>query len=128
MIYYAHSMKIYDSSREDKEFKFIKDHFKDNNVVNPNGDIPWKGSMKPYFDAVEASDVVVFSEYQGYVGRGVYEEAIKALEHGIPLRCIRKDENGELIVVNINDFSTGNSGDWAIRYAKAQEEKAKQEK
>jgi len=122
MIYYAHSMKIYDSVAESEEFKFIKDYFKDSDVINPNGDIKWGGTMKPYLAAVERSNMVVMSEYKGHVGRGVYEEALVALEHNIPVRCIRRDKNGQLLVVNINDLRKADRNDWAIKYAKVKEE------
>ena len=117
MIYYAHSMKIYNSSRESEEFKFIQGHFKGSEVVNPNGDIPWMGTMKPYRDAVKRSKMVVLSEFEGCIGRGVYEEALTAIQNGIPVKCIRYN-NGQPKLVDVNALREEDRRDWAVRYAR----------
>lgn len=115
MVYYAHSLFIYNTSREIRELLFLKKTF--DKIINPNGDIVWRGSMRPYLEAVRKSAVLVCSEYKGCVGRGVFDEVMTALRKGIPtfvlrsfLGSVRMKEVAGLIYVS-ND-------DWKIRYGK----------
>ena len=56
MIYYAHSMEIYNSSRERSEVRFLKRVFKD--VYNPKKLKPGpNGTMGPYLAKVRESQI-----------------------------------------------------------------------
>jgi len=112
-VYYSHSMKIYDTEREKKEFEFLEEKY--GKVLNPNGDIEWQGSMQPYIEAVKESDMVVLSEYANHIGHGVFDEALAALDDGKPVMVLRKVEDGFFLQkvksVDIVDFD-----DWKVHY------------
>ena len=91
--YYAHSMKIYNSKREAEEYAYIKSIFK-GNVVCPNKDLGELGSMNRYLKVVSDADAVYATEFNGRVGKGVFEECETALKLGIPVYVVRKGENG----------------------------------
>lgn len=87
IIYYAHSMLIYNKEQEKAELKLIKDHFKDATVINPNGWIYDNGKgadiMKQCFQFVNNSDAIVFSSLEdGVIGKGVYDELKQAKSRG----------------------------------------------
>ena len=110
-VYYAHSMKIYDTDREKDELKLIKSLY--SNVVNPNGDIKWRGTMEDYFEAVRESDIVVCSEYKGHVGKGVHDEIKEAQLHDIPVFVIRRGK-----FYPVKEISIDNAGDWGVNYGR----------
>ena len=62
-IYYAHSKKIYDTKVEKKQLKYLKNRFKEYNVICPNNDIGELGSIQPYLDVVSQCEMLICSEY-----------------------------------------------------------------
>ena len=111
--YYSHSMRIYNTEREAEELDTIEELYGD--VINPNGDITWRGSMEPYFKAVRRSCILIFSQYKGYIGRGVFDEIQTALRNNIPVRCLKLWENGSYIM-EIHSIEVNDPGDWAVKY------------
>lgn len=111
MIYYAHSRKTYNTQEEMKTLQILKKVFK--NVLCPNHDLGELGDIKHYLRAIDKCSAVVATLYQGYIGKGVYEELTYASKHNkdcfiyvndmfvLPLRIVLVDQN-----------------DWAVRYAK----------
>ena len=91
--YYAHSIKTYNSKREAEEYAYIKSIFK-GNVVCPNKDLGELGSMNRYLKVVSDADAVYATEFNGRVGKGVFEECETALKLGIPVYVVRKGANG----------------------------------
>ena len=111
-VYYGHSKKIYGTDREKKELKLLKTMF--DNVICPNNDIGnVERGMKVYLKIVEWANLIIVSEYCGYVGYGVYYEIKTAIEHNIPVKCLRKNK-----LYDIEDLSIYDSNDWEIKYAK----------
>jgi len=104
-------MKIYDTVREKEELNLIKSMYKD--VVNPNGDIRWRGTMDDYYQAVRESEMVICSEYQGHIGRGVYTEIEEAKRNDIPVVVIRQGK-----FYPVKDIRIEDSSDWGIKYGR----------
>ena len=109
-------MLIYGTDRERKELAALKRYFGDAHIVNPNGDVQSSRSMVPFLEAVERSDVVAFSDVDGWIGRGVYTEVHHAHQHDKTLFHIGQQ------TMNIVAFTGGvrvaNRDDWKYRYAK----------
>lgn len=116
-VYYAHSLKIYNTKREKREFRFLKRKFSE--VWNPNMDIKWdnKSKMKPYLEAVKNSDIVVVSEYMKHIGKGVYEEIKTALNHVILVLCLKK-KFLRYRLLEVKDVELTDELDWKITYGK----------
>lgn len=95
-VYYGHSVKKYNTPEEMMEEEFIRKTY--NGVTtrmlelcNPR-DIknPFK-NMDVYFDKIRNwADVIVVSEYQNHVGKGVYDEIELALELKKQVWVLRK--------------------------------------
>ena len=116
-VYYAHSLQIYNTKREKRELRFLKRKFSE--ICNPNTDIAWdnRTKMKPYFEVVRNSDTVIVSEYMNHIGKGVYEEIKKALNHKIlVLRLKKKFFRNSLEQVKNVEYI--NENDWKITYGK----------
>ncbi len=85
-VYYAHSMRIYHTKREEKELCFLsKSGF---NIVNPS-EVEFK-NMKDYLDMVSACKMVILSEYKKGIGKGVFMEVAHALYKNIPVFVLCK--------------------------------------
>ena len=61
--------------------------------------------------------VLVLSEYKGYVGRGVFLEANRALQENKPIQCIRT-EHGKFYLIDVKYVTIYDGADWIIRYGK----------
>jgi hypothetical protein len=109
-IYYAHSKMIYGTMQEKEEIALLRKKYK---VVDPNNDMGELGNIQPYLRRIEKCDGVVCSEYNGYIGKGVYTEVEHALRLGKFVFCIRK---GKLLVVK--ELLPVDGQDWARRYGK----------
>lgn len=107
--YFAHSMMIYNTSREEQELQTIKKIYK--KVICPNNDIgDCSKGMRAYGNIVSWADVVVVSEYEGHVGAGVYTEIHTALLRKIPVHCLRDGKFLPVVdaeVVDSRDFQVG---------------------
>ena len=118
MIYYAHSMRKYGTAEEEKELQKIKELFPNHEVINPSNFPPGKGRkvMKPYFELIDECDFVVFSEFKGFIGRGVYREINYAKKNNKKSILLRNGKALEIEGLIIND-----ENDWAINFAKIKE-------
>jgi hypothetical protein len=111
-IYYAHSMLIYGTLKEKQELKILRKKFQ--NVLCPNQDIgDVQKGMSAYLKIVEWADLVVVSEYLGFIGKGVYSEIQHAQNNGIPVKCLRGSK-----LLEVKDTSIYNASDYRIRYGK----------
>ena len=108
-IYYAHSKLIYYSKREEKELAIIRARYPFAEIINPAGifrrEIEWRMFMA--FD-LPNMDLVIFSDYNGYVGKGVYTEILAAIENEIPVLYL----NGEGRITAIFSVGEPNPDDW----------------
>ena len=98
--YYAHSMRIYNSTTEKNEFDFIKKRFK-GKVICPNNELGELGDIKKYLEVVKKCKAVYISEYLGMIGKGVFLECETALKKDIPTFIVRKDVDGEFYVLEV---------------------------
>lgn len=114
-VYYAHSKKIYDTEIEEKEYNFLREKYEI--VYNPNTEIEYEREegMKPYLDAVKTSDLVICSEFEGYIGKGVFREVELALRNNIPVYCIRQND-GLFLLVKVISVKLINENDPYVRY------------
>jgi hypothetical protein len=82
VMYYSHSKKIYDMQREEREVALISKRFPESIIYNPNNEsirtaeLPMTACMRVVGQSSTAG--VVFSVYQGHVGKGVYTEVERA--------------------------------------------------
>jgi hypothetical protein len=108
-IYYAHSKKIYDGKREEKELAIIQNKYPSAEIVNPSEtfrrEIEWRMFMA--FD-LPNMDLVIFSGYNGYIGKGVYAEILAAIDNEIPVLYL----NGEGKITALFAIGEPNPDDW----------------
>lgn len=106
-IYYAHHRWKYGTEIEIYEQNLIKATFQEAMVINPFKDVSaisyWLDKDTAYhpddqfvmdqcLTKVASSDILVFSSIDGVIGRGVYEEILKAEILGKPVYYIYQDE------------------------------------
>jgi len=115
VVYYAHSKKIYNTSREKMERSYIEKRFKA--VCCPNRDMGELGSMNPYIDKVKGCHAVVCTEFQGHIGKGVYEEITAALRFEKEVYCLRR-RVGVFQLHRIKEVMIVDDTDWGTRYGK----------
>lgn len=81
-IYYAHHLWKYNTEIEEYELNLIRQTFPNATICNPSVDINQHQNesdiMKDCLEAVDDSDIVVFSSVSGVVGKGVYDEVTRA--------------------------------------------------
>ena len=70
--------------------------------------------MSHYLSLVHNSDILVYAEYQGHVGKGVYSEIHQAILSNKPIYSLTHKK-----FVNVN-LKIVNSNDWQIYYAKVE--------
>jgi hypothetical protein len=102
--YYSHSMRKYNSIKEDEEFEFIQKHFK-GDVICPNKHLGDLGAIEPYLKVIETTSAVYATELIDYVGIGVFEECSFALSKKIPVFVVRKDSNKNYYVLPLKSVS-----------------------
>ncbi len=111
-VYYAHSLRKYNTLEEKNEYTVLKQQFSDvycpNNESIQNARCP----MDACLQRVGQCNVLAFSTFQGYVGKGVYLEIMKARKLGLPVYLVDGVQvslcTEPLIVLGY---------DWAVRYA-----------
>lgn len=81
-VYYAHHLWKYNTPIEDYEIRLIHRAFPNAKIINPNTDIEQGREeaeiMRDCLSTVSKCDIVVFSDMDGVVGKGAYEEVEKA--------------------------------------------------
>lgn len=113
-VYYAHSMKIYGSAREVNEFAFLYDKYSNAEVINP-AYLNYKG-MKKYLEYVSKCDILVASELEGYIGKGVFCEIVRAMSDGIKVLVLRKKKGKEYALETVTGIQVLNQHDWKLKY------------
>lgn len=117
IVYYAHSKLIYNSLREKVERDFLERTFK--KVICPNRDMGELGEMDPYLRKVETCDIVVCSEYEKHIGKGVFEEVNLALKLAIEVFCLRRQKRTcKFIFKTVTNVKIVDEQDWKYYYGK----------
>ena len=106
--YYAHSMRKYNSSEEAEEMAFILKHFK-GEVICPNVNLGDLGEIERYLEVIQSVDCIYVTEYEGYIGRGVFDECAFALDNKINVIVVRKNQNGKFFVQEVSEVIETNS-------------------
>ena len=112
-VYYAHSKKIYGTLRERRERILLASIFPKKSIVCPNRDMGELGSMLPYLNKVQNSDIVVVSEFKNHIGKGAYEEVVLALQEYTPVFVLRRKK-----LILVKDIKVVNWNDWQVTYGK----------
>ena len=114
-VYYAHSMRIYNTEQERLELTQIAELLPSRRIINPNGAI---ASIQEAYQLINQSSGVVVTEYQGHIGRGVYDEICYALSQK---KCVAMLRNGRLFRVYSEHPIEVSDIDWQIHYARVSE-------
>ena len=116
-IYFAHSLQVYNTPKEESELKIIKKKFPEATVICPNKDLGELSDFKEYLKIVDNCNMVIASEVDGYVGKGVLCEVARGFSNGMRVKVIR-EKGGKLILFDVVGFEIENVSDWRYRYAK----------
>ena len=114
-IYYAHSLRIYNTSKEQLELKQIAKLFEKRKILNPNGAIT---DIFGAYRLINQAELLVATEYQGHLGKGVYDEICYALSQKKLVHVLR---NGRLFRVYSKHQLEIVDIDWQIHYARVYE-------
>jgi len=87
IVYYAHSIQIYDSKEEILVRNLLKRNFL--KVICPNRDLLQDQSMDYYYHTLLKCNLIVATEYLEHIGMGVHMLLDFALAHGIPSYWLR---------------------------------------
>jgi hypothetical protein len=108
-------MRSYNTDQEQLELKQIASFFPKRNILNPNGTIT---DMKQAYRLINKAELVVATEYQGHLGKGVYDEMCYALSQKKLVHVLR---NGRLFRVYSTHQIEIVDIDWQIHYARVYE-------
>jgi len=114
-IYYSHSMRSYNTDQERLELTQIASFFPKRKILNPNGAVT---DMKGSYRLINTAELVVATEYQGHLGKGVYDEMCYALSKKKLVAILRNERlfrvysEHQIEVLDI---------DWQVHYAKVYE-------
>lgn len=115
-IYYAHSKLIYGTSREKEELDFLERKYPEATIINPN-DLGELKDIKKYLKIVGKCKLVVVSELDDYVGKGVFAEISRALSNDIRVKVLRNKDN-VFFLTNVSGLEIINEHDWKSKYAR----------
>ncbi len=115
-IYYAHSKLIYGTNREAEELGYIKRKYPEATIINPAG-LKDLTEMKEFLKIVRKCALVVVSELDGYVGKGVFAEISMAFSSDIRVKTLRQKDN-DFSLSEVSGIQIINQHDWKFRYAK----------
>ena len=90
--YYSHSKRIFGTDVEKLEYDFIKSNF-NGNIICPNQHLEKFDTIEPFLEFIKKVDFLFVTEYDGYLGKGSYEECAYALEEFIPVYVLLKKRN-----------------------------------
>lgn len=95
IVYYAHSMQVYNTDREQEELRRLESYFYNGLIYNPNRpNIQYsKNPMGECFKVIKdySTTVVAFSHDHGHIPSGVYSEIRCAQKQYKPIYKIEKD-------------------------------------
>lgn len=107
--YYSHSKKIFDTEFEKLEYDFIKSNF-NGNLICPNQHLEKFDTIEPYLEFIKKIDFLFVTQYDGYLGKGSYEECSVAIEEFKPVYLLKTKGDKmefELVtdVIKISDYN-----------------------
>jgi hypothetical protein len=107
--YFSHSKRIFNTDIEKLEFDFIKSNFS-GNIICPNQHLEKFITIEPFLEFIKKVDFLFVTEYDGYLGKGSFEECAFALEEFIPVYVLRKKGNimEYELVTDVNQISEYN--------------------
>jgi hypothetical protein len=114
-IYYAHSLRIYNTEQEQLELKQVASLLPKRKILNPNGAI---ASIFEAYKLIDKSSGVVATEYQNHIGKGVYDEICYALSKKKLVAILR---DGRLFRVYSRHQIEVLDIDWQVYYARVYE-------
>lgn len=114
-VYYAHSMRIYNTEREAEELEYLHKTYGEENVINP-ANLRYGNDMPAYFREISECDKVISSTYLGYIGRGVYTEIEHAQDEPLPVTVLRGSKKHGFREVNVEGVETFDRNDWSVAY------------
>lgn len=114
-IYYAHSKQIYGTAREAEELDFLERKYPTSTIINPKDLGELKG-IKKYLKIVGKCNLVIVSEFNGFIGKGALAEIARAFSNDIPVKVIRTVAD-TMSLSDVSGFEIINVHDWKIRYA-----------
>ena len=107
----------YGTIKEDHERTFLDNRFR--KVICPNRDMGGgymtSEGIDHLLNMISACDSIVVSEYQGFVGKGVYAEVCRAVGEGKEVQVLRK-VNGELKLLRFRKLVLNDDSDWKEKY------------
>lgn len=94
IIYYAHSMEMYNTEREEQDLQRLEEYFPKGLVFNPNRPSVQQSEnpMKACFQAVKDSHILAFSHEARKIPLGVYAEMQLARKLHKPIYIINSAE------------------------------------
>ena len=116
-IYYAHSKKIYGTSQEIEELKFIKEKFPSSIVLCPNNTIGELSDFQDYLHVVDCCNKIIASEVEGHIGKGVFCEIARGFGNSTPVYVLRKQANKFYLLI-VTGIEVINESDWKNQYGK----------
>ena len=116
-IFYAHSKQIYETNQEEKEREFLKREFPKFTIICPNNDIGELNDFRKYLEIVDRCYMVIASEIDDHVGKGVFSEIARAFSNNAYVGVIREKDN-DFSLSEVIGIQIINDRDWKIKYAK----------
>jgi hypothetical protein len=107
--YYSHSKRIFDTDVEKLEYDFIKSNF-NGNIICPNQHLEKYNTIEPFLEFIKKVDYIFVTEYDGYLGKGSYEECAFAIEEFKPVYVLKtKGDKMEFeLVIEVEKISEYN--------------------
>jgi len=116
MVYYSHSVQIYGTIKEESERTFLDKKFR--KIICPNRDMGGyrvEGGIEHFLNLISQCEALVFSEFQGFVGRGVYAEICRARGEGKDVWILRK-VNSKYKLLKFRKLKLHDESDWKEQY------------
>jgi hypothetical protein len=116
-IYFAHSKFIYGTQQEVDEFEFLTKKYPNANFICPHNTVGALNDYKDYLYIVDCCNYVIASEFNGYVGFGVFAEIARALGNNASVSVLRKQAD-EFYILKVTGLEIINQSDWKNKYGK----------
>ena len=114
--YYAHSLLTYGTVKEYHERTFLETKFQ--KVICPNRDLGGNSpsvSMEPFLNMVSVCNVLVVSEFRGFIGKEVFTEVCRAAGENKQILVLRK-VNSSLKLLEFKKVVLNDESDWKLNY------------
>jgi hypothetical protein len=116
-IYYAHFKKIYGTSSETEELKFIKEKYPNSYVFCPNTTIGELNDFQDYLHVVDCCSKIIVSEVEAHIGKGVFCEIARGFGNGSQIYVLRNLGN-KYSLAQVTGIEMVNQSDWKNKFGK----------